>query len=99
MSIEELDKIIDEILSNAEEEKKRIIEHAKTRAIEIQKRPIPIEEFRREAEEMIKNAKIEAERIIKEAEKKALDIRNIKKEKIEEAVSYLLKHILGLEAT
>lgn len=98
MSVEELDKQIDEILSKAEEEKNKVIANARARAREIMSKPIPIEEYQREAEEIINRAKIEAEEIIKESKKKAEMIKNVGKEKIETAVALLLEYILGLRS-
>lgn len=98
MSIEELDKTIDEILSKAEEEKNKIIASARIRAKEILSKPVPVEEYYKEAEELINQAKLEAEKIMREAESKAEKIRRIEKEKFDKAVELLLDYILGLRS-
>lgn len=97
MSVTELDRIIDEILSRAEAEKENILKAAKIKAAEILKRPIPIEDYRKEAEEIVKRAKEEADKIIREAEEKAREIRNIAKSKLENAVKALLEYVTGLK--
>lgn len=96
MDVQELDRMVDEILSKAEEERERIISEAKRRAAELLNRPIPVEEYRREAELIIAKAKEEAERILKDAMEKAEEMRRKASPNIDKAVALLLEYVLGL---
>lgn len=97
MSIQELDRLVDEILLKAEKERERILQDARRQANEILSRPVPIEHYRAEAEELIRRAKIEAERIIRDAEERALLIKKKAYDRFEEMVEYLVKVVAGLE--
>jgi len=97
LSVEELDRLVDEILSKAEEEKNRVIASARARAREILEKPIPVEDYKREAEEILSRAKAEAERVVREAEEAAKRIKSISNERLGKAVALLLEYVLGLK--
>lgn len=97
MSIEELDKLVDEILSKAEKEKERIIQEARRIAAEILKKPIPVEQYKHEAEELIKKARLEAEKIIQESLIKSNRIKEQALQKLDEVVDFIVKIVAGLD--
>lgn len=96
LSIEELDRIVDEILSNAEKERERILREAKEKAINILNKPIILDDYRKEADEIIEKAKKQADEIVKEAEKEAEKIRARANLKLNEAIDFLVQYVAGL---
>lgn len=97
MSIQDIDRMVDEILSKAEKERERIIQEARRKAAEILSRPVPVDQYRAEAEEIIRKARVEADRLIREAEARAVEMKKRAYDRIDEAVDYLVKLVAGLE--
>lgn len=96
-SIEAIEKEIESILTEAEKRKLKIIDDARKRAKEILSRPIPVDTYKLEAEKIIKEAEEKAETILEEAKRRSEEIKNIDKNKFEEAVNKTVTLVAGVE--
>jgi len=97
LSVEELDRVIDEIMSRAEKTREEILKDAQRKASEILNKPIPIEIYKLEAEEVVRKAEQEAERIIKEGEEKARELKALASLRLKDAVKFLVEVVTGLK--
>jgi V/A-type H+-transporting ATPase subunit G/H len=96
-SIEDIEKEIDSILTEAEKKRLKIIDDAKKKAREILNKPFPIDAYRLESEKIIEDAKKKADEIIRRAKEEAERITNIDKRRIEKAIEFVVRVVTGVE--
>ncbi|MEM0378139.1 MAG: hypothetical protein QXP68_02885 [Thermosphaera sp.] len=97
MSLAEIDKLIDDILSEAENKKLMILKNAQKKAELIKQKPFPVEEYRQEAGKILQEAEESTKQIIAETERKILELRNIPEEKKREVIELIKKYVMWLK--
>lgn len=97
MSAEELDKKVDEILSEAERERDNILKVARQKALEVLSRPIPASEYQLEASRIVEEARREASRIVEEAERLARSLLDSARSKMGQAINLIVEYVTGVK--